>query len=101
MSPKLLLGILALFLAPAARCGNDAPAPPSRPSADAAVTRCRVTGCSGQLCADEDLASTCEWREEYACYRSARCERQADGRCSWTMDPALRECLERAATRSP
>jgi hypothetical protein len=33
---------------------------------------CVVGGCSGQLCADEPLASTCEWRPSYACHRDAR-----------------------------
>ncbi|MBZ0232468.1 MAG: hypothetical protein K8M05_09080, partial [Deltaproteobacteria bacterium] len=58
---------------------------------------CRVGGCSGQLCvgADDSGISTCEWREEYACYRSATCEQQADGRCGWTMTPELSACLGR------
>lgn len=57
--------------------------------------RCRVAGCSGQLCVgDSDPGfSTCEWREEYACYRGATCEEQTDGSCGWTMTPELRSCL--------
>lgn len=55
---------------------------------------CRRTGCSGQICSDEDVITTCEWREEYACYRSASCERQADGECGWTMTDELRMCLD-------
>lgn len=56
--------------------------------------RCYVTGCSSQLCTDDpDVASTCEYRAEYACYRSARCERQASGDCGWTQTPALTACL--------
>jgi hypothetical protein len=54
---------------------------------------CRVTGCSGQLCADHGIATTCEWRGEYTCYRDARCERQADGSCNWTMTDELERCL--------
>jgi hypothetical protein len=55
---------------------------------------CRPTGCSGQVCADEDVITTCEFRPEYACYRDATCERQADGRCGWTMTTELRSCLD-------
>ena len=56
---------------------------------------CFVGGCSSQLCTDrDDIASTCEWQEDYACYRSATCERQADGSCGWTQTPELRTCLE-------
>jgi hypothetical protein len=59
---------------------------------------CRVGGCSGQLCvgAGEPDVSTCEWRDEYACYRSAACAPQASGRCGWTQTDDLRRCLEAA-----
>ncbi len=54
---------------------------------------CVVTGCSDHVCADEAVMTTCEWREEYACYKDARCERQADGRCGWTETAELLSCL--------
>ncbi|MEM7608287.1 MAG: hypothetical protein AAF411_23275, partial [Myxococcota bacterium] len=55
---------------------------------------CRPTGCSGQICADGDLASTCEFLPEYACYQDLGiCERQDDGACGWTETPELSECL--------
>lgn len=54
---------------------------------------CRPTGCSGQICADEDVASTCEWRQEYACYQTAKCERQTAGSCGWTQTSELTQCL--------
>jgi hypothetical protein len=54
---------------------------------------CRPTGCSSQICSDEDIASTCEYRSEYACYKTAQCKRQADGVCGWTQTPELAACL--------
>lgn len=54
---------------------------------------CKRTGCSGQICSDRDMVSTCEFREEYRCYATARCERQADGACGWTETPELQSCL--------
>jgi hypothetical protein len=54
---------------------------------------CVVTGCSGQLCAAEPMVSTCEWKEEYACYASAECAVQADGTCGWTQTAELAACL--------
>ena len=57
---------------------------------------CRKSGCSGQICSDEDVITTCEYREEYACYKGARCERQANGVCGWTDTVELRACLEPA-----
>jgi hypothetical protein len=56
---------------------------------------CFIGGCSSQICSDrEGAVSTCVWLEEYACYKTATCERQADGNCGWTQTPELRTCLE-------
>lgn len=60
------------------------------------IGQCITAGCSGQLCVEaqaDPLATTCEWREEYACYRQATCERQQNGACGWTMDEQLTSCL--------
>lgn len=59
---------------------------------------CYRGGCSGQLCGDksiQDIATTCEWREEYACYAEpiGICERQLDGQCGWTQTEELNSCL--------
>lgn len=61
-----------------------------------AVGKCVVGGCSGELCVDASLggvASVCIYREEYACYKSAKCERQQDGRCGWTQTDELASCI--------
>ena len=58
---------------------------------------CYVGGCSGQICSeDPEALSTCEWREEYACYHEATCEHQVDGQCGWTQTDDLVECLASA-----
>ena len=54
---------------------------------------CMKTGCSGIVCADHDVISTCEWRPEYACYQKATCERQDDGNCGFTKTRELTSCL--------
>lgn len=55
---------------------------------------CFVGGCSNQLCGDQPGAiSTCEYRAEYACYKTARCERQENGQCGWTQTVELTSCL--------
>jgi len=56
---------------------------------------CKITGCSGQICSDQDVITTCEFKAEYGCYGSARCERQADGQCGWTQTEELELCLLR------
>lgn len=60
------------------------------------VNVCKETGCSLQLCSHKDIVTTCEYLPEYACYRSARCERQANGSCGWTMSDELDRCLVEA-----
>ena len=57
---------------------------------------CIVTGCSSQICAEEDVITTCEYKDEYACFRTAKCERQEDGKCGWTPTDELVTCLEEA-----
>lgn len=53
-----------------------------------------VGGCSSQLCSDEEgMVSTCEYRQEYACYKTAKCERQSNGKCGWTPTSELNLCL--------
>jgi len=58
--------------------------------------KCLISGCSNTICADAAVGpqiTTCEWREEYACYEKATCERQSDGECGWTQTPELQTCL--------
>jgi hypothetical protein len=80
-------------------CSGKPPAPEPPTSAgdegggDAGGGECRPTGCSGIVCADEDVITTCEYRPEYACYQSATCTRQGDGECGWTQTPELEACL--------
>lgn len=64
---------------------------------------CVIAGCSNHLCVQrgDPGMSTCEWREEYACYRSATCERQDDGQCGWTMTDQMRQCLQQAGGAAP
>lgn len=57
---------------------------------------CFHTGCSGQLCASEDIITTCEFRCEYGCYQQAQCGCVGNA-CGFLMTRQLRECL-RACT---
>jgi hypothetical protein len=55
---------------------------------------CKPSGCSGIVCSDQDIVTTCEFKPEYACYRDATCTRQEDGQCGWTPTPELDACLK-------
>jgi eight-cysteine-cluster-containing protein len=56
------------------------------------------TGCSGQICASQEVITTCEFREEYACYQDpaiTTCGCNA-GQCGFAPTPELAACLEEA-----
>jgi hypothetical protein len=62
--------------------------------AGAATGGCFIGGCSNQICSDQEGAvSTCEYKEEYACYAASKCERQATGQCGWTETPEFNICM--------
>jgi hypothetical protein len=60
---------------------------------------CKIGGCSGEICqneTDEDTVSTCIYKEEFACYKTARCEKQSAGNCGWTLTDELKTCINNA-----
>lgn len=54
---------------------------------------CVISGCSNEICADKGMISSCEYKPEYQCYRSATCSRNNNGNCGWEMDKELKSCL--------
>ena len=58
------------------------------------LVACIVTGCSGQICSDREVVTTCEFREEYACFKEAICERQVSGECGWTETEEYNQCQQ-------
>ena len=55
---------------------------------------CFIGGCNAEVCSDQrQVFSPCIWRNAYACFEDARCERQPDGACGWTPTPELEACL--------
>lgn len=60
---------------------------------------CVITGCSGQVCADAETITTCEWTAQYGCYKQySRCERAGDGQCGWAQTPELMQCLAKTGS---
>ncbi len=55
---------------------------------------CVISGCSKELCSDRELFSVCNFKAEYACYRTARCERQKNNQCGWTATNELTQCIK-------
>ena len=62
---------------------------------------CRPTGCNGEICANQDVASPCVALPEFACYQEVGvCELQPWGQCGWTATPELDECLSQFDCRA-
>jgi hypothetical protein len=59
-------------------------------------SECVKAGCSGQLClgsGEEGGVTTCEWRAEYQCFKTAICEKQTNGKCGFSQSAELQQCL--------
>jgi hypothetical protein len=54
---------------------------------------CKKTGCSGTVCSDKNVITTCEFKPVYACYATAICERGEDGACGWRKTKTLDSCV--------
>ena len=55
---------------------------------------CKISGCSAQICAEDEQASDCMYREEYMCYQKAICKKQQNGKCGWTETPEITACIK-------
>lgn len=90
-----LLAVPLLTGAEANGCGGD-----SVGGGDAAGNEdCVTSGCSGTFCVEpgNEVITTCEWREEYACYKQhGTCERDANNQCGWRPSQALEDCIAAA-----
>ena len=60
---------------------------------DPGTDRCKVSGCSREVCANRTVATPCIWHSEFACYKNAVCAIQPAGKCGWTMTAKLNACL--------
>lgn len=64
------------------------------PRVPGAYDGCRITGCSGEVCADEEVITICIWKPEFSCYQDKGvCERGQDGECAWRQTSELQQCI--------
>ena len=56
---------------------------------------CVVSGCSGEICAAEQMDSDCQWLPEYECLKYSNCGHfSANGQCAWEKTPEYLKCLD-------
>lgn len=59
---------------------------------------CTTGGCSGTICQSRDsepIFTTCEYKQEYACYKEINCG-CIDGKCQWDKNAGFDSCVEGA-----
>ncbi|MCK4319082.1 eight-cysteine-cluster domain-containing protein [Candidatus Micrarchaeota archaeon] len=56
-------------------------------------SECIVSGCSNEICASEQLTTTCEYKEEYQCLRLTSCG-CVEGACMWKPTIEYEECMK-------
>lgn len=61
----------------------------------AASSTCKVTGCNGELCATEELASSCQWSPVFRCLSGRHCVASAEKGCEWRDLPSITRCIDR------
>ena len=64
---------------------------------------CVTGGCSGTICQSKDaepIITTCEWTQEYTCYKETTCS-CIEGKCQWLETPEFNSCIEEARASSP
>lgn len=97
MTRTVLASLLLCTLSLAACAGDGSPGNNPGGKADSiGGDDCEPTGCGGQLCADEEIFTTCEANLGDDCYALATCERQKDGACGFTPNPEFDACLDEA-----
>ncbi|MFH0971793.1 MAG: hypothetical protein V1835_04470 [Candidatus Micrarchaeota archaeon] len=75
---------------------DDIPPLPTEQAECAKDSDCHVGGCSGTVCSsDANAITTCEWKEEYACYKQISCGCNL-GQCGWEKTPLFEQCMQNA-----
>lgn len=64
---------------------------------------CKIGGCNSEICTNgdsEEIVSICIYKEEFACYKTAVCKKQSNGKCGWTQTDELIKCLQQTKNNS-
>ena len=101
-TPIILLAILLLAACDVQDEPVSTPEPtPTEPNPDAECQTnedCMTSGCSSTVCKkanDNPSYTTCEWKEEYACYRQITCGCN-QGSCNWQETEEFNTCIQEA-----
>ena len=64
-------------------------------AATSSTDACYVSGCSSQVCSpEENVMTTCEWLEEYACLQHTQCGNYgSNGSCEWEQNQTYATCM--------
>ena len=57
---------------------------------------CAIGGCNNEICqnaSNEEIISNCIYKLSYACYKTAKCKKQQNGKCGWIQTAELISCF--------
>ena len=93
-SPAFACVLLAFLIAGCNEIAEDVPPLDQVIETECSVDQdCYATGCSGEVCTGEPVATTCEYLEEYGCLTFASCG-CVDGSCMWKTGREYDSCME-------
>lgn len=53
---------------------------------------CKVTGCNGELCSEQEMTSICMYKPEFECYSLTNCK-CINGGCAWEQTEEFLNCI--------
>ena len=60
-------------------------------------SECFTTGCSGQVCSNRKMITTCEMQPEYYCLEHTSCK-CIDYKCQWEKTQEFEDCMKEGSS---
>lgn len=54
---------------------------------------CKISGCSGEICAEQEMTSICLYKPEFECYSLTNCK-CVNGKCGWEQTKEFLDCVD-------
>lgn len=55
---------------------------------------CKIGGCNGEICSEEEMSSICLYKPEFECFKLTNCK-CINGRCDWEQTEKFLDCRSR------
>lgn len=73
---------------------------PSKPKGSCEIdSDCKISGCNGEICAEQEMTSICMYKPEFECYSLTNCK-CTNGKCGWEQTEEFLNCVAEKETRN-